>query len=140
MRISDWSSDVCSSDLADQARPIARQGKAEHGVPQQGGKIARPQHHQNGDEQPLPERQVLAGHGHPPDPLVSAAQAILDRIVVGWNPLAGPSHPLTPVYLQRVEQIPPDLPSPPPPPAPPPTPPPPPRPPPPPPPTPPPPP
>src|SRR3546814_8306486 len=98
MRISDWSSDVCSSDLADQARPIARQGKAEHGVPQQGGKIARPQHHQNGDEQPLPERQVLAGHGHPPDLLVSAAQAILDRIVVGWNHLAGPSDPVNPVY------------------------------------------
>src|SRR3546814_4451378 len=73
---------------ADQARPIARQGKAEHGVPQQGGKIARPQHHQNGDEQPLPERQVLAGHGHPPDLLVRAAQAILDRIVVGWNRIA----------------------------------------------------
>src|SRR3546814_18212186 len=28
MRISDWSSDVCSSDLADQ--PVARQGVVEH--------------------------------------------------------------------------------------------------------------
>src|SRR3546814_1961902 len=111
MRISDWSSDVCSSDLADQARPIARQGKAEHGVPQQGGKIARPQHHQNGDEQPLPERQVLAGPGHPPDLLVSAAQAILDRILAGWNRIAGTPDPVNQVYFTRVEQIQPELPS-----------------------------
>src|SRR3546814_18737421 len=64
---------------ADQARPIVLQGKAEHGVPQQGGKIARPQHHQNADEQPLPERHVLAGNVPPPDLLVSAALELPDR-------------------------------------------------------------
>src|SRR3546814_18026481 len=95
---------------ADQARPIARQGKAEHGVPQQGGKIARPQHPQNGAEPPLPERQVLAGPGHPPDLPVRAAPAILGRILVGWNRIAGPSPPVTPIPFTSVNQYPPSLP------------------------------
>src|SRR3546814_9644309 len=128
MRISDWSSDVCSSDL--EAVGKARR----HLLVEKGGKLrlgdrraARPlgaevelePRHREGavgavrglslrsaggeqGQQTARHHAATAGHERPPS---RSGYGFLDRIVGRWNRGAVPYAHVNPIYLKRVEQI-----------------------------------
>src|SRR3546814_1048902 len=87
MRISDWSSDVCSSDLARRKivalrRQSRRPGEAERG-------LARPQYHldaaQNGMSRAMIQSLLIANRGEIACRIIRAAREMGIRTVAGYS-------------------------------------------------------
>src|SRR3546814_13697030 len=77
MRISDWSSDVCSSDLHALPRPSLRRPRSPSHAPRP-HHAAIQRHHRRGDEQYLPRhrpRRVARDPGHPAAPSTSSSRS-----------------------------------------------------------------